>query len=136
VSPDLAVGDIRTYLLDNGWQREPLTWHDASIWSHTDGHDVLVPPHDDWLTPSCLHDRPESDDRWRIRIRGELRMRGGTGIGRTVWVRLNGQAPYDRAIAAHRARQRVRARGDLSSLKGRVELIVEDDDFDILQEDG
>jgi hypothetical protein len=86
-------------------------------------------------TVESLHDRPEGDDRWRIRIRGDFSTQGEHGIGRAVWVRLNSQIPYDRAIAAHRMRQRVRARGDLSSLQGRVELVVDDNDFDILQEE-
>jgi hypothetical protein len=86
-------------------------------------------------TVESLHDRPEADDRWRIRIRGDLRTRDGHQIGRAVWVRLDGQGPYDRAIAAHRARQQVRAHGELSSVTARVELIVEDNDFSILSEE-
>jgi hypothetical protein len=78
-----------------------------------------------------LHDQPRGTDRWRIKVRGDSVEPGGR-IGRTMWVRLDGQAPYDRAIAAHRARQRVRARGVLSISHGRLELIVEQERFDLL----
>ena len=29
-----------------GWQRQPHTWNDASIWSNADGREVLVPSSD------------------------------------------------------------------------------------------
>lgn len=40
------VRDIQTYLRDSGWQRRPQTWNGASIWSHANGYEVLVPPRD------------------------------------------------------------------------------------------
>lgn len=42
-----VVRDIQTYLRDSGWQRLQQTWNDASIWSHADGYEVLVPLRDD-----------------------------------------------------------------------------------------
>jgi hypothetical protein len=42
---------------------------------------------------------------------------------------------YDRAIAAHRSRQRVRARGELSSNGGHAELMVDEDNFQTLEGD-
>jgi hypothetical protein len=42
----LAVRDIQSYLFSAGWQRQPETWNDASIWFNTDGHEVLVPSGD------------------------------------------------------------------------------------------
>lgn len=79
-----------------------------------------------------LYDRLD-DDRWRIRVRGELRSPGGSRAGRAVWVRLDGPASYERAIVAHRSRERVRAAGTLSNLNGRVELVVDHNDFHILR---
>lgn len=42
-----AIQDIRTYLRDNGWQRQPQPWNGASIWSNVNGYEVLVPAHDE-----------------------------------------------------------------------------------------
>jgi hypothetical protein len=50
-----------------------------------------------------------------------------------VW--LDSQMTYDRAIAAHRSRQRVRARGELSGSGGYAQLIVHDDNFETLEGD-
>jgi hypothetical protein len=41
-----SVQDIQTYLLDSGWQQQPRTWREATIWSYGDGYEVLVPPRD------------------------------------------------------------------------------------------
>ena len=82
-----------------------------------------------------LHDQAQSKDRWRVKVRGDLTTRTGQAGGatvRTVWVRLGGQEPYDQAISAHKTKQRVRAQGVLAALKGRIELIVSDGGFDIL----
>ena len=78
-----------------------------------------------------LHDQPETGDRWRVKVRGDLTTRGGTAFGRTLWVRLDGQASYDRAIAVHQARQLVRVRGDLSD-QGRVELVTDSARFEVI----
>jgi hypothetical protein len=40
------IQDIRTYLSDNAWQQS-TTWRGASVWSHEDGYEVLVPSRDD-----------------------------------------------------------------------------------------
>jgi hypothetical protein len=78
-----------------------------------------------------LHDQPETADRWRVKVRGDMTTQGGTGSGRTIWVRLDGQASYDRAIAAHQARHVVRMRGELSA-HGRVELITDSTRFEVI----
>ncbi len=78
-----------------------------------------------------LHDQPETADRWRVKVRGDLITRSGTAFGRTIWVRLDGQASYDRAIAAHQARHLVRMHGDLSA-HGRVELITDSTTFEVI----
>jgi hypothetical protein len=78
-----------------------------------------------------LHDRPETADRWRVKVRGDLTTRGSTAFGRTVWVRLGEQASYDRAIAAHQARHLVRMRGDLSA-HGRIELVTDRTGFEVI----
>lgn len=44
--PRPTVQDIQTYLRDNGWEHS-LNWHEAPVWSHADGYEVLVPPRDD-----------------------------------------------------------------------------------------
>jgi hypothetical protein len=79
-----------------------------------------------------LHDQPETADRWRIKVRGDLTTRSGTGFNRTVWIRLDGQDSYDRAIAAHRDRLLVRARGELSAARGRVELTAASAKFEVI----
>jgi hypothetical protein len=80
-----------------------------------------------------LHDQPETGDRWRIKVRGDLTTAGGgTGYSRSVWIRLDGQDSYGRAIAAHRDRLLVRARGDLSASRGRVELTAGSARFEVI----
>lgn len=77
-----------------------------------------------------LHDDPVGGDRWRIKVRGELRTERTERSRRAVWVRLPDQISYERAIAAHRARVPVSTTGELSSATGRVEL-VSTGDFDL-----
>jgi len=73
---------------------------------------------------SGLQDDSASGDRWRIRIRGDLRTEHAEQSRQaTVWVRLADQATYDRAITAHRERRRITVSGELSSTTGRVELV-------------
>jgi hypothetical protein len=78
-----------------------------------------------------LHDRPESADRWRVKVRGDLAMRDSVAFGRTIWVRLDGEASYDRAIVAHQSRHLVLVRGDLS-VHGRVELVTDSTRFEVI----
>ncbi|WP_155060492.1 hypothetical protein [Streptomyces blattellae] len=61
-----------------------------------------------------LHDDAAGNDRWRIKVRGELRTEHAELVRRAVWVRLPDQASYDRAITVT---------GELSSATGRVELV-------------
>jgi hypothetical protein len=71
-----------------------------------------------------LHDDPAGGDRWRIKVRGDLRTERVEQSRRAaVWVRLADQATYDRAITAHRERRRITVSGELSSSTGRVELV-------------
>lgn len=79
-----------------------------------------------------LHDQPETADRWRIKVRGDLTTRSGTGFNRTVQIRLDGQASYERALVAHRDRLLVRARGELSAARGRVELTAVSAKFEVI----
>jgi hypothetical protein len=73
---------------------------------------------------SGLEDDSASGDRWRIKIRGDLRTERVEQSRRTtVWVRLADQATYDRAISAHREARRITVSGELSSTTGRVELV-------------
>jgi hypothetical protein len=74
-----------------------------------------------------LYDQPAREDRWRIRVRGEVS--GTKGNRRVLWVRL-GQSTYHAALTAHREQHRVRARGALSGAGQRAELIA--DDFEVL----
>jgi hypothetical protein len=71
-----------------------------------------------------LHDSPARGDRWRVKVRGELVTGHGARARRTIWVRLDRQSTYNRAIAAHRGLRRVRATGALSRVSGRVELVA------------
>jgi hypothetical protein len=43
-----SIQDIQTYLFANKWRRQPQTWNGASIWSTANGHEVLVPAHDEF----------------------------------------------------------------------------------------
>ncbi|MQA95960.1 MAG: hypothetical protein GEV11_15390 [Streptosporangiales bacterium] len=79
-----------------------------------------------------LHDQPEDGDRWRVKIRGQLTARTGGPMGRSLWVRFDDQATYDLAITAHREHRRVRASGEFSAERGRVELVVDARGFLVL----
>ncbi|MFD9204184.1 hypothetical protein ACFWDP_38720, partial [Streptomyces anthocyanicus] len=70
-----------------------------------------------------LHDDSSGNDRWRIKVRGELRTEHTELVRRAVWVRLPDQISYDRAITAHRERRVITVMGELSSTTGRVELV-------------
>jgi hypothetical protein len=70
-----------------------------------------------------LHDDAAGADRWRIKVRGELRTDRIERARRAVWVRLADQTSYDRAIVAHRERREITVSGELSSPAGRVELV-------------
>jgi hypothetical protein len=70
-----------------------------------------------------LHDDSSGNDRWRIKVRGELRTEHTELVRRAVWVRLPDQASYDRAIAMHREQHVITVTGELSSMTGRVELV-------------
>ncbi|GAA3560796.1 hypothetical protein GCM10022419_046790 [Nonomuraea rosea] len=70
-----------------------------------------------------LHDDAAGNDRWRIRVRGELHTEQADRARRAVWVRLTDQATYDRAMTAHRERRAITVTGELSSATGRVELV-------------
>ncbi len=73
-----------------------------------------------------LHGQPSNADYWLIKVRGSLTTQGSDETDRTVWVRLDRLTAYDRAIAAHRAHLLVRASGERSAARGRIELIVND----------
>lgn len=70
-----------------------------------------------------LHDDEAANDRWRIKVRGQLRTKQAEQSRRAVWIRLPDQATYDRAMIAHRQDRLITAEGELSSTTGRVELV-------------
>jgi hypothetical protein len=70
-----------------------------------------------------LYDDVAGGDRWRIKVRGELRSEQVERARRAVWVRLGDQATYDRAMALHRQRTVITVTGELTSATGRVELL-------------
>jgi hypothetical protein len=70
-----------------------------------------------------LHDDAAGDDRWRIKVRGELTTEHLERSRRAVWVRLEDQAAYDRAFIAQREQRVITMEGELSSTTGRVELV-------------
>jgi hypothetical protein len=80
-----------------------------------------------------LHDDSAGTDRWRVRLRGELRTDRLSGNHRAIWVRLGGQQDYDLAIEAHRSRLRVHAEGVLSNRAGRAELAALPGHFELDQ---
>lgn len=73
--------------------------------------------------------RSGARDEWRIKVRGDLTMRGEAESGRAVWVRLSGRDDYERAIAAHREQRPVRVIGTLSVSGGRAEVTAYDLEF-------
>jgi hypothetical protein len=73
-----------------------------------------------------------SNGGWRIDISGDLLTGAAIESGRTVRVWLDSEATYDQAITAHRSRQHVRVRGELSG-GGHAELVVNGDNFEILE---
>lgn len=82
-----------------------------------------------------LHDDAPGGDRWRAKVRGELRTDLGVNARRTVWVRLAGQPAYDRAIQAHRDGLKVRVAGVLSSVNGRVELLEQSSGLEVIDDE-
>jgi hypothetical protein len=70
---------------------------------------------------------------WLITLRGDLTADGGIERARTARVVLSSLTVYDRAMAAHRSRTRVRVRGELSGRSRRTELNVNSDNFDTLE---
>jgi hypothetical protein len=70
-----------------------------------------------------LHNGSVGDDRWRIKVRGELHTDHAQPSRRVVWVRLADQEAYDAAIVAHQRRSMIAVAGELSSATGRIELI-------------
>jgi hypothetical protein len=70
-----------------------------------------------------LYDDAAGNDRWRVKIRGELQTEHLQRPRRAVWVRLGDPATYDRAITAHREGRMITVAGELSSTTGRVELV-------------
>jgi hypothetical protein len=74
-----AVQDIQTYLSDNAWQQARM-WRGASVWSHADGYEVLLPPRDDLADTDlrvreCLSHHPPSP----LTEEEVLRRAGGLG---------------------------------------------------------
>lgn len=70
-----------------------------------------------------LHDDAAGNDRWRIKVRGELRTEHGQQARQSVWVRLADESAYNRAFVTHSERRAVTVAGELSSTTGRVELV-------------
>lgn len=77
MTESLTVGAIASYLAATNWQREPETWRTASIWTSSDGHQVLLPARDgmgdsDLRVRELLEviglveTRPASDVAWEI----------------------------------------------------------------------
>jgi hypothetical protein len=73
-----------------------------------------------------LHDNPDGE-RWRVRIRGDLRTDRGVVTQRGVWVRLHGPTAYDLAIAAHREDWVVRVTGFRDVSGARQDLAIPPD---------
>ncbi len=74
-----------------------------------------------------------SNSGWRIHIQGDLLAGAVIESDRIMRIWLESQSAYDKAIAAHRSRQRVRASGELSGSGSHAELAVSDDKFEILE---
>ena len=75
-----------------------------------------------------LYDNGE-EDRFRVQVHGDVVMERVTGTRRALWIRLPDSAGYDLAIAAHRNGRRVLARGTLTTVNGRLELVTVPGDF-------
>jgi hypothetical protein len=85
------------------------------------------------------HDEAGGTDRWRVRVRGELRTGGRdepTGPRRAIWARLPDQDTYDRALEAYRASQHLRVEGELTSRDGRLELSTPAEGIELMNDRG
>ena len=85
------------------------------------------------------HDEAGGTDRWRVRVRGELRTRhpdGPTGPRHAVWARLPDQGTYDRALEAYRAGLLVRVEGELMNRDGRLELSTPPEGMELVNDHG
>jgi hypothetical protein len=78
-----------------------------------------------------LHDDPRTDDRWRVRVRGEVTT-GDATAPRTVWLRLS-PGQYQQAVDAHLARRIVQARGAMVVTGRRTEIVVDQDGLDLMR---
>ncbi len=79
-----------------------------------------------------LHDDPPGDDRWRIRVRGQLTADNGElDPRRSLWIRLDARS-YEAALDAHRLHRPVRAEGNLQLVRRRVELLPSENGFQTL----
>jgi hypothetical protein len=79
-----------------------------------------------------LHDDPHADDRWRVRVRGNMVSgRGEIREQRTVWLRLR-EGDYQRAVDAHLGRRSVQASGVLVPTGRRTEIVVPADGFSVI----
>jgi hypothetical protein len=79
-----------------------------------------------------LHDDARGGDRWRVKVRGELRTAGiDVPEQRAVWLRLS-QADYPRAVEAHLGQRNVLARGVKSQIARRTEIVVDLASFEVL----
>ncbi|MFF5219463.1 hypothetical protein [Micromonospora sp. NPDC000442] len=77
-----------------------------------------------------LHDDARTDDRWRVRVRGEV-VTSAASEQRTVWLRLRPDS-YALAVDAHLSRRIVRASGTIVPTSRRTEIYVDGDGFNFI----
>jgi hypothetical protein len=80
----------------------------------------------------ALHDNESGVDRWRVKVRGELRTDHRPPTRRTLWIRLPGQEPYDIALLAHRNHSQVRISGLWTDSTRPVRILADPDGLQIV----
>jgi len=82
----------------------------------------------------ALHDTEGGEDRWRVRIRGLLRIEDRRAVRRTIWIRLDGPHLYDVALAAHRDHSDVRVTGNWDPNARPKRLLADPDGLEVITE--
>ncbi|MFI7067442.1 hypothetical protein ACIBL3_41060 [Kribbella sp. NPDC050124] len=74
-----------------------------------------------------LHDNDGGTDRWRVKVRGQVRSENQVFSRRSIWIRLSSQEQYDVAWAAHRNHQQVQITGLWTASERSVRLVADPD---------
>ncbi|MEU4192612.1 hypothetical protein AB0E69_11970 [Kribbella sp. NPDC026611] len=73
----------------------------------------------------ALHDSATGDDRWRVKVRGQLTAGDRRPTRRVIWVRLAEQADYELALAAHQGQKRIEVTGTWTDRMRPVRILAD-----------